>query len=364
MFPHETYTKAMIILGLDPDRQLHAVSTEEIKRHYRTLALQWHPDRNPDPTAAERFQAISNAYDYLCRFKEWSNLATSTNTGGDGDGSSSSSGSDDSDNDNDNEQDGTTGSNVKSTPPITGSRAKQFIEMVLKKIISLCTEKMIPMLMNLPREKLENIYDYLQRYEAVRPPDASITIHASVFSVLEQVLAKKGKSTTPTTPANKTIVLRPFFEDLFGVNVYKLHYLGEVLVVPLWHHELTYEVGQNINTKTNGNTAAAEQPAKQEVCVRCEPILPENITIDEQNHVHYKLRVNLRDVWTSTELPIDLGIQHIPVLSIPVNRLYLRPMQTITFERRGIPMTNTLQILDVSRSSNLVVHLEMYFPRM
>lgn len=353
----------MIILGLDPDRHLHAVSTEEIKRHYRTLALQWHPDRNSDPTAGERFQAISNAYDYLCRFKEWSNLATDTE---DGDVNSNSS---DSETDDDDDETSASKSNAKTTNTISGtsssssstssstssSRAKQFIEMVLKKIISMCTEKMIPMLISLPRDKLENIYDYLQRYEAVRPHDASITIHASVFLVLEKVLAKKGKSSTPSTSAKKTIVLRPFFEDLFGVNVYKLHYLGEVLVVPLWHHELTYEVGAN-------SSASSEQPAKQEVCVRCEPILPENITIDEQNHVHYKVRLNLRDVWSSTELPIDLGIQHIPVLSIPVNRLYLRPIQTITFERRGIPMTNTLQILDVSRSSNLVVHLELYLP--
>ena len=342
MFPHETYTKAMIILGLDPDRNLHAVSTEEIKRHYRTLALQWHPDRNADPTAGERFQAISNAYDYLCRFKEWSNLATSENENGDIDSNSDESSDDEP-------------GNATETPPIGGSgtRAKQFIEMVLKKIISLCTEKMIPMLMNLPREKLESIYDYLQRYEAVRPHDASITIHASVFSVLERVLANKTPS-SKSSSAKKTIVLRPFFEDLFGVNVYKLHYLGEVLVVPLWHHELTYEVTQHSST---------DPPLpKQEVCVRCEPILPENITIDEQNHVHFNIRLNLRDVWSSTELPIDLGIQHIPVLSIPVNRLYLRPMQTITFERRGIPMTNTLQILDVSRSSNLVVHLELYLP--
>ena len=343
----------MIILGLDPDRNLHAVSTEEIKRHYRTLALQWHPDRNADPTAGERFQAISNAYDYLCRFKEWSNLATSDTDTDTGNGHENENGDIDSNSDESSDDEaGNVTEKSTTTAPISGTRAKQFIEMVLKKIISLCTEKMIPMLMNLPREKLESIYDYLQRYEAVRPHDASITIHASVFSVLERVLANKTPSSKSS--AKKTIVLRPFFEDLFGVNVYKLHYLGEVLVVPLWHHELTYEVTQHSSTDS--------PPSKQEVCVRCEPILPENITIDEQNHVHFKLRLNLRDVWSSTELPVDLGIHHIPVLSIPVNRLYLRPIQTITFERRGIPMTNTLQILDVSRSSNLVVHLELYLP--
>src|SRR6478735_6760105 len=38
----------------------------EIKKAYRSLAKQLHPDRNTDnPKAAERFSAITNAYDLL-----------------------------------------------------------------------------------------------------------------------------------------------------------------------------------------------------------------------------------------------------------------------------------------------------------
>ncbi len=39
---------------------------EEIKKAYRRLAFQWHPDRNPgDPAAGERFKEISEAYAVL-----------------------------------------------------------------------------------------------------------------------------------------------------------------------------------------------------------------------------------------------------------------------------------------------------------
>ena len=49
------------ILGLAP-----GASDEEIRRTYRRLALQWHPDRNPGSVKAEeRFKEISEAYAVL-----------------------------------------------------------------------------------------------------------------------------------------------------------------------------------------------------------------------------------------------------------------------------------------------------------
>lgn len=49
------------ILGVDP-----SASEEEIKRRYRRLALQYHPDRNPgDKEAEERFKEAAEAYDIL-----------------------------------------------------------------------------------------------------------------------------------------------------------------------------------------------------------------------------------------------------------------------------------------------------------
>src|SRR3954454_24545503 len=41
-------------------------SQDEIKKAYRKLARQYHPDRNPDDSAAEtRFKEISSAYDTI-----------------------------------------------------------------------------------------------------------------------------------------------------------------------------------------------------------------------------------------------------------------------------------------------------------
>lgn len=40
-------------------------SGDDIKRAYRRLARQLHPDTNPDPTAAERFKEVAQAYEVL-----------------------------------------------------------------------------------------------------------------------------------------------------------------------------------------------------------------------------------------------------------------------------------------------------------
>src|SRR3990172_9594458 len=47
-------------LGVSPD-----ASQEEIKRAYRRLAMQYHPDRHKDPGAEERFKLINEAYETL-----------------------------------------------------------------------------------------------------------------------------------------------------------------------------------------------------------------------------------------------------------------------------------------------------------
>lgn len=54
-------------LNLQPGANL-----EEIKKAYRKLALQFHPDRNPSPEAEENFKAVNEAYQVLSRYVETS----------------------------------------------------------------------------------------------------------------------------------------------------------------------------------------------------------------------------------------------------------------------------------------------------
>ncbi|CAF3725527.1 unnamed protein product [Rotaria magnacalcarata] len=48
------------ILGVKQD-----ATDKEIKRRFRELALQYHPDKNKDPNAEDKFRSIAEAYDIL-----------------------------------------------------------------------------------------------------------------------------------------------------------------------------------------------------------------------------------------------------------------------------------------------------------
>lgn len=70
--------QAYVVLGVARD-----ATSDQVRQAYRKLALQFHPDKNPDPSATEKFQQLSAAYKRICDHQSRSSGA---GRGGDSDG--------------------------------------------------------------------------------------------------------------------------------------------------------------------------------------------------------------------------------------------------------------------------------------
>jgi len=64
------------VLGLG-----RSASTEEIRKSYRRLAMRYHPDRNSDPSASEKFLRVQKAYEVLINSGSRENYDYTLNAG-------------------------------------------------------------------------------------------------------------------------------------------------------------------------------------------------------------------------------------------------------------------------------------------
>jgi hypothetical protein len=326
-----TIEKAMENLGIDQDNE--DIDETTIKKHYRMMALKYHPDKNRDIGSHSHFQIIRDSYEYLMNnydFEtEWEEKEEEEEH---------------------NEQfmyffsrfrDTQTSSygytqilfsflkNVLSKETTIGDPLIQIrnklIQVVFEKISILCEEKSLLLLEKLDKQVLIKIIEIIQIYKEV--------LHVSPFFIekIENILETKQKE-------DECIILNPFLEDLFENHLYKLTKNGMVHIIPLWHHELVYD---------NGG---------RELYVKCIPVLPENVWIDENNHIHTDLVYQIRDIWKQEKVEFILAGR---IFSFPCSSIRLLPKQEIVLKNCGISSINTENVYDISKKGDIIVHLEL-----
>jgi hypothetical protein len=319
------YQKAIDILEIDVNNiEFKSTSSAYIKRCYHKQALKYHPDKNGNtPESTERFKLINESYDFL---KREDNIL----------------------NNNINQTDENT-SVYKDIlqlflKGILDGKYSESISTIIKEIILNFSEvkKMASLKMfdGLDKETTINIYNFLSKYR-------------SLFHFSNEFLDKVKDIIIKKHDDIMVYVLNPSIDDLLNNNVYKLYVEDQLYLVPLWHSEMYFDVKKReIESKDIKDI--------KEIIVLCDPELPKNITIDEDNNLYVEVNLNVYDISLflslSKIMKVFIGKKE---LDIPLCDLYIRDTQIYRIKNQGLTKIQEYDIYDISDKCDIIVKINM-----
>ena len=262
------YYEACTILNLTPP-----FTYKILKHNYYLMALSYHPDKNSDSNAKIKFQGILDAYNYLVSFME----------------------------DIEDIEDMTQDTDKNSYINIL----EQFISGIIDKNIDInkflpivnnkYTELSIEFLKQLPKTTL------IQLHKFINQSDDLLNINIEVTNKLNELVGVCTK--------NDTIInLTPSLENLINDEIYKVCHKEETYYIPLWHHELIYDLSDT------------------SLIVQCEPSLPNYISLDQYNNLSVNLSTTIQSILYQDTITINIAYKQ---YIIPVSELYIRNIRFI-----------------------------------
>lgn len=275
---------------------------KELRSAYYRQALEFHPDRNKNEDAAEKFRQAADANVFLMAYLDISpDESRSKETG----------------------SESLISTLLKSVFGDPAHRA--LVLSVCEHIHGRSKEFAVQALENLDHNTAADIIDYLGLYKDVLGIDDD-----SITCLRERVLGN--------CSAVK-VVLNPTIDNLLNKDVYCLKTDNGVVYVPLWHEEIMYDISGTSLIVTNYLD------------------IPDHITIDHNNDIHIRVRYSFEQALSEQFIPVSVGKK---VFELRRDQLYLRNMQTARIKGVGAPRINISSILNANTLGDIVVHLEMY----
>ena len=292
------FQKACKILDINDKQKLNV---DELKHKYKLYALKFHPDKNKSIDATEKFQEINSAYQYLCSHDIELNEPYQENTS----------------------YSDILFTFMTSIIPI--DKDTNVIHIIIQKLTNVCESKSHDFLDKLDKDTLIKIYNVIKT-------------NKDIFHIKDEYITKIENIINNKIQKDEVIILNPTLEDLFDNNLYRLTIDKNTYIIPLWHHELQYD--------NNG----------KDLYVRCNPVLLDDIEIDETNDIHVYKSYKIHEIWGKQDIEIEIGNRIFP---IEAYELKFIENQTVFILDSGISRPNVKNIYDISMLSTIYIHVTL-----
>jgi hypothetical protein len=327
--------KAVSILEIDLNRiKLTNLTQEYIKKQFHKLALINHPDKNNNSLeSTNKFQQINEAYEYLSKeLKEINNLSGSDFV---------------SSNEIPNERQEETNNRyiyilslfISSIIEGPNSWNKEVIKNVIKEIVTYglkqC-EKNVSLeqiFLELDKDSALEVFNFICKYKHV------LHISNDILEFVSLLIKEKYKN-------DKIFILNPSITDLLDNNIFKLYVDDQLYLVPLWHNELYFDSPSG------------------DIIVLCNPELPANMELDEDNNLHvsldiegqYLLDLIKNDQGSNAFVSLLIGKRE---FRIPLNKLHIKKEQIYKLVKQGISQVLEKDIYNISCKADIIVKIRI-----
>jgi len=331
-------SKALTILEIDLNKiKMTNLTQDFIKKRFHKLALINHPDKNGNSfESTNKFQEINEAYEYLSKeLNEINGLNDRDSFVRSNEGP----------NDESNELNSESNSkyiyllSLFIGSIIEGSLAwnKEVIKTVIKEIIACEKNTYLEKIFDeLDKDTALEVYNFIYKYKHI------LHINTETLDFVSSLIKKKYKN-------DRVFILNPSITDLIENNIFKLQIDDQMYLVPLWHNELYFD------TKSKDGTNNGE------IIVLCNPELPANIIIDEDNNIHVQIEIegtHLLDLIKNNAIFVSLFIGT-REFRIPLNELHMKKEQIYRLFKQGIAQVLEDDLYNVSCKADIIVKIQI-----
>lgn len=314
------YKNAFEILQIDLSKfNSSDITIEYLKKQYRKLALINHPDKNGNSQESkEKFQQINEAYHFLKREIKILNADSFIFE------------QDNKDQEDDDDH--------VFQSSVYFDILKDFIKNVFDGKGNDIMAKIVIDIMEAGKKISVKIFDELDKdtalhiYTFLSNNRQTLHLNSEILVQIRDIVLKKYDSV-------QVYRLNPTLNDLINHNIYKLYINEELFLVPLWHIETYYESKEG------------------EIIVLCDPELPPNLSLDDDNNIHIKVELTCEDFvhLIKDNRPIRVIVAD-KIWKIPLCQLYVKREQTYRIVNEGISKAKK-DIYDVSEKTDIFVKI-------